>query len=63
MGRAKVKYEIDVRKDHFIIFRGKQRHVMTAMVWQGWVAELVCATLNTWEAVATITQLAKVDNT
>jgi len=56
MGRAKVKFVIEERKDHFIIFRGKQRTIMTVIVWDRWVAELVCATLNTWEKVATYLQ-------
>ena len=47
----KIKFEIEEHKDCFVIFRGKQRQTMTAMVWDKWIAELVCSTLNTWESV------------
>lgn len=55
----KNKYEIVKNKDHYAIFYGKQRHIMTAIVWDIWIAELVCSTLNTWNKVSNIIEKIK----
>lgn len=47
---------IEERRDHFVIFYGKQRTIMTAMVWERWVAELVCGILNIWQSTNKLTQ-------
>lgn len=54
MGGEKTKFEIDDRKEHYIIFRGKQRQLMTAMVWDRGIAELVRAALDDLEAGRTV---------
>lgn len=61
MGRAKVKFEIEDKGDHFVIFRGKQRTIMTAMSWDRDVTELICATLNNIETAATNRQQLKAE--
>jgi hypothetical protein len=49
MGSAKVKYVIEDKGEHFVIFRGKQRTLMSAVVWNSNIAEAVCAALNKME--------------